>query len=148
MPEIFVAIKRTLWQICGNEICATNVQNFNKTKGLLNPCILWVRGQRASVRMFWILGFYRKGCGCCHGEGVLCGFMWVDGTIRWGSYRHPSALLSHCSSLWHLVFTVLASVENRESYRGSQCAQWSYGNRSQRRPREYQSRKMPSAAQQ
>lgn len=73
--------------------------------------------------------------------------MWVGSTIRRGSYRHPSALLSHYCSLWHLVFTVLASVENGELYLGSQCAQWPYGNGTQRRPCESQRRKMPSATQ-
>lgn len=71
----------------------------------------------------------------------------VSGIIRRGSYRHPSALLSHYWSLWHLVFTVLASVENGELYLGSQCAQWLYRNGTQRRPCESQSRKMPWATQ-
>lgn len=34
MPEIFVAIKRILWPLCGNETCATNVEDFNEAKGL------------------------------------------------------------------------------------------------------------------
>lgn len=51
--------------------------------------------------------------------GGLCSYMWVGGTIRWGSYRHLPALLSHCWSLWHPVLTVLASAENWESYWGS-----------------------------
>lgn len=70
--------------------------------------------------------------------------MWVDAG-GWGSYRHPFALLSHCWSLWCILFTVLASVENRGSYHGSQCAHWPCGSRTRRRHPESQSRRMPWA---
>lgn len=134
MPEIFVAIKRILWPVCGNEICATTVQNFNKARGLSNPPIFWARGQRARISQdvlafrilqdrIWLLSW----------QGGLCSYMWVGSTIRRGSYR-LQALLSHYFSLWHLIFTVLASVENGELYLGSQCAQWPYGNGTQRDP--------------
>lgn len=86
-----------------------------------------------SVRIFRLLGFCRTGCGCCHGQGGSSA-IWVGCTIGQGSYRHPSAMLSHCWSLWYLVFTILASAESWESYLGSQCAQWLCGNGTQRRP--------------
>lgn len=81
------------------------------------------------------------------GVGV-CSYMRVSGTMRQGSFSHPSAMLPHCWSLKHQVFTILASVENWESYLSSQYAQWSYENGTQKRSCESQSRKMSWATHQ
>lgn len=53
-----------------------------------------------------------------------------------------STILPYCRIVGHRVFTVLASVENWESYLRSQCGYWLCGNGTPRKPCESQIRKM------
>lgn len=119
------------------------MQNFNKTNGLSNPCIFWTRGQRIRISQDVLTFRTSQDMMCLFSwGGGLCIYVWVGGIIRWRTYQHHFALLSHRWSLWHLVFTVLASVENWELYLGSQCCYWPCGNGTPRKPCESQIRKM------